>query len=219
MSLPEFFVVYNPLRKSSSDPYSGLSYVSATNNSGVITLTPLPTQPNVFNINAIPSGKIGTYTHFGGHFLSVPGGEPKMKNINNWSAHFNIRIGDGPQIPVLEITHKLPEHFPHMLKRNFAIGLLTVQTPTPTPTQAPTPIIRKIKPNNLGLNPHVARQLLKLAIAEKTMCPITAEEVSENNTAVMPCGHLFSRIAIEESFKTRSNECPMCRATGHPTLV
>ena len=216
MPIPEFFVIYNPLRKSNSDPYSGLSYVSASDNSGVTTLTSLPTQPTVFNIDAIPSGKQGTYTHFGLFLLATPGGEPKMKNINNWTAHFNIRIGDGPQVPVLEITHKLPEHFPHMLKRNFAVG---PPVPTATATTPTAPTIRKVKPNNQGLNPHVARQLLKLAIAEKTMCPITAEEVSENNTAAMPCGHLFSRIAIEESFKTRSNECPMCRATGQPTLV
>jgi hypothetical protein len=66
---------------------------------------------------------------------------------------------------------------------------------------------------------HVARQLFELACIRHTECPIIAEELSEGNTAVMPCGHLFSRLGIEESFKKERNRCPACRTEGRPSFV
>jgi hypothetical protein len=65
----------------------------------------------------------------------------------------------------------------------------------------------------------VAKQLLELAQLKKDMCPITAEEYYTGETAVMPCGHLFMRIAIEESFKKEHSKCPACRQPGRPTYV
>lgn len=65
----------------------------------------------------------------------------------------------------------------------------------------------------------VAKQLLELAQLKKEMCPITAEEYYTGETAVMPCGHLFMRIAIEESFKKEPGSCPACRQRGRPTYV
>jgi hypothetical protein len=69
------------------------------------------------------------------------------------------------------------------------------------------------------LAPFVAKQLLALAKLRHEQCPIVAEEYSDGNTAVMPCGHLFAQIAIEESFKKTPNACPACRAYGRPTYV
>jgi hypothetical protein len=65
----------------------------------------------------------------------------------------------------------------------------------------------------------VAKQLLELAQLKKEMCPITAEEYYRGETAVMPCGHLFMQMAIEESFKKEPNKCPSCRQSGRPTYV
>lgn len=99
-------------------------------------------------------------------------------------------------------------------------------TPTPatkaTPT-VPPPVKRKklvapIKPIG-DINLHVARKLMELAILKKEMCPITVEEFSAGNTAVMPCGHLFMQMAIEESFKKEHRKCPECRQIGSPTYV
>jgi hypothetical protein len=93
---------------------------------------------------------------------------------------------------------------------------------------APTPLIKKVKkvvpkpaaPVGRGdLAPFVAKQLLALAQLRHDQCPIIAEEYSDGNTAVMPCGHLFAHIAIEESFKKTPNVCPACRAVGRPTYV
>ena len=69
------------------------------------------------------------------------------------------------------------------------------------------------------LSPFVAKQLMDLAKSRGEFCPIVAEEFSAGNTAVMPCGHLFAQIAIEESFKKEPYKCPACRQTGRPTYV
>ena len=74
-------------------------------------------------------------------------------------------------------------------------------------------------PRRGDLAPFVAKQLLALAKLRHDQCPIIAEEYSDGNTAVMPCGHLFAQIAIEETFKKTPNTCPACRATGRPTYV
>jgi uncharacterized membrane protein len=66
---------------------------------------------------------------------------------------------------------------------------------------------------------HVARQLMELAQIKKEMCPIIAEEYTAGETAVMPCGHLFSKLAIHESFKKENNKCPACRQDGRPTFI
>jgi len=83
---------------------------------------------------------------------------------------------------------------------------------------------KKIKPLTLAkpkgdLSPFVAKQLMELAQSKHEFCPILAEEFSAGHTAVMPCGHLFTQIAIEESFKKEPHKCPTCRQTGHPTYV
>jgi hypothetical protein len=87
----------------------------------------------------------------------------------------------------------------------------------------PPPVKRKkiiAKPILTGdLSVHVARKLMELAILKKEMCPITVEEFSAGNTAVMPCGHLFMQMAIEESFKKECRKCPECRQIGSPTYV
>lgn len=83
------------------------------------------------------------------------------------------------------------------------------------------PPIKRVKPSSssIVLHPFVAKQLLDLAILRHDTCPIVAEEFSANNTAVMPCGHLFARMAIEETFKKEPAKCPACRQIGLPTFI
>jgi hypothetical protein len=71
--------------------------------------------------------------------------------------------------------------------------------------------------NTLG--PFVAKQLFDLAVIRKEQCPVTMEDFSVGNTAVMPCGHLFMQFAIEESFKKEPHKCPWCRQVGTPTYI
>ena len=109
----------------------------------------------------------------------------------------------------------------------------TVQHVSPLPSTTPSgPKKKLLKPNTSLLPPiitskggkgelnlFVAKQLLELAQLKKEMCPIIAEEYSAGHTAAMPCGHLFSQTAIEESFKKERNKCPACRQIGSPTYV
>jgi hypothetical protein len=96
-----------------------------------------------------------------------------------------------------------------------------VAPPPLTTTSGKSKVIKGIKTKLVGgsLCPFVARQLLELAQMRKELCPIVAEEFSTGNTAVMPCGHLFAQMAIEESFKKEPDRCPACRQTGRPTYV
>jgi hypothetical protein len=66
---------------------------------------------------------------------------------------------------------------------------------------------------------HVAAQLLSFARSKHETCPITSEEFAEGSTAVMPCGHLFAKDALTETFKSETNKCPECRQYGMPTVV
>ena len=96
--------------------------------------------------------------------------------------------------------------------------------PTPSPTKKTKKVKEAPKPKSTtkavgDLSVHVARQLLELAQLKKEQCPITVEDYITGETAVMPCGHLFMQIAIEESFKKEPNKCPACRQYGHPTFV
>lgn len=70
-----------------------------------------------------------------------------------------------------------------------------------------------------SVSPFVAKQLFDLAVLRKEQCPVTMEDFSVGNAAVMPCGHLFMQFAIEESFKKEPHKCPWCRQVGRPTYV
>jgi hypothetical protein len=45
------------------------------------------------------------------------------------------------------------------------------------------------------------------------------EDFTVGNTAAMPCGHLFVKMALEETFKKEPNKCPWCRQKGDATFI
>ena len=136
-------------------------------------------------------------------------------------------------IPVISTSLHTTVFGPHALKSNVvlaepniadnAINHVGDNNTNMITTDVSGNIVIKAKkrpvPAGKGLEKFVAKQLLDLAILRKEMCPITAEEFSEGNTAVMPCGHLFMQFAIEESFKKEKDKCPWCRQMGAPTYV
>jgi len=77
------------------------------------------------------------------------------------------------------------------------------------------------KSNLPTMGVHIATQLLELAQLKHDMCPITAEEFITGETAVMPCGHMFMRFGLEETFKApvSKNICPSCRQKGNIVIV
>jgi hypothetical protein len=138
--------------------------------------------------------------------LTVPlevAGEKRVRDVVVWSEKLNMKMGSGVDIQVFSIS-------PHAdligrARRNIQI----LEAPLLPARAAPLPKVSLF----------VAKQLLELAQLKREVCPITVEEFATDNTAVMPCGHLFTRLAIEESFKAVEGRCPACRATGAPIYV
>lgn len=58
---------------------------------------------------------------------------------------------------------------------------------------------------------HIFKVFVEAAIAKKEACPITMEEITMENVAMTPCGHLFDKTALQMAIRTR-NTCPQCRA-------
>lgn len=83
----------------------------------------------------------------------------------------------------------------------------------------PPRLMKKKAVVDTGINAYIARQLMEFAQMKGEVCPITAGYFEEKDTAVMPCGHLFSKIAIDETFKKEPGKCPACRAAGAPIIV
>lgn len=118
-------------------------------------------------------------------------------------------------------TPAISPHIQHVTDASTAVltaASATIPTPTLKAKKTPATVVSPSSPYG-DLRPFVAKQLLEFAQLKKEMCPITAEEYYKGETAVMPCGHLFMRIAIEESFKKEYGKCPSCRQPGRPTYV
>ena len=239
LALPETFILYNPAR-ASSDPYCGLTYINTTNVQAetmvVATLSRAPVGQQM-HIQQVPN-KNGNRTFYGSVYINDKNGLAQYKKVYDWTNWMHITTMSGGLVPVLQIKVRPSEHFSYRLNRNVTFTLmppllipdnlinnnLISQNANPNIIQhvSPQPIQRKRTPIRHGppsINPFVAKQLLTLAKQTKDMCPITAEEFMDGHTAAMPCGHLFMQMAIEESFKVRPNECPLCRLAGMPTFV
>ena len=123
-----------------------------------------------------------------------------MKEVWDWTGILQIKLTSGLEIPVLTVINHVPL-IGRAAKQNFQLA--------PPPAAPPLPT----------LSPFVARQLLELAQLKRDLCPITVEEFAVGDTAVLPCGHLFTRLAMTESFKAAPNKCPACRVVGTPVYV
>ena len=129
--------------------------------------------------------------------------------LKTFNSHLDIIIGDnaGMPIPVISLSQHMTVFTSPMLKPNLSFASAPV-VPRPRVPRAPP-----------ALTSHVAKQLFDLAVIRKEQCPITMDTFTVGNTAVMPCGHLFMKMAIEESFKKDPHRCPWCRQNGGVTFV
>jgi hypothetical protein len=237
-TLPANFFLYISTRKSSYDLYSGLVLMKTTADGSTSVIDPLPDTPVKYIVDEVAAPSDGSVSY--GTF-AVKGStiEVVKKRVRDWRQRFVIRNEAGLSFPVLEISgvQKLFAGVVY-LKRNV---LLVPIPPSSVSASAPSvsapvtyaPVLpaftsavaaaikRPTRPvvQQLSLNPFVAKQLLALAQHRKEMCPITAEDFIDGETAVMPCGHLFMRMAIDETFKKEKNRCPSCRQVGVPTMV
>ena len=215
--------MYIPQRKS-QNAYSGLVYITSEKIGDVIKLSSAPSSLS-FTIDKIPQGKIGISTTLGMYTILNKAGVAVRKRLRSWTSWFNVRDSANQQIEVIEIPVQA-SLFTTTQKRNVKFEQPASQPASQTASQTASAQIEhvpapkyKVKPDMQQLLPFVAKQLFTFAKLTKEMCPITVEEFAEGHTAVMPCGHLFMQMAIEESFKIKKNQCPACRQAGVPFYV
>jgi len=216
-TLPPQFVIHIPTRHSAADPFSGyvlLNSVMQPNSSIALTLpSPPPAGPHTIH-NTLPDQPLVAATfRLNLQNMSDPAIVlRKAVQLLNRTVHGS----DGQVYPIIQI----PDHTSILLpriKRNFTVAM---QPQPAAPLVGPIPVpVRRSTPAAPEIPLFVARQLLELAQLKNDMCPIVAEEFSTGNAAVMPCGHLFAQMAIEESFIAAPNVCPACRQPGRPTYV
>ena len=242
--LPENFILYNPLSKSAKDPFKGFTRVHATKIADIWNLVITVLNGDTYTIDRLPTGRQGDFEYYTTlNFLNGVGISISLR-VYDWSSWFNIHTSpDTPVVPVLEVRANPNILFAVKLQRNIHLTKIEAAGPDPnvippytgiqtivnanippplnqTVAVIPVPPVKKIRPPGLPtLNLFVAKQLLDLAKSRKDQCPVTAEDLVEGHCAAMPCGHLFMRDAIEESFKLKKNECPLCRLAGQPTYL
>jgi hypothetical protein len=244
-TFPTIFFAYFRSRKAASDPFSGLVLMERDVSDTVnILLKPISNnklyKEGTFSVE-VP---LNTKASYLGMYPIKGDDETSSTDLYSVVRKVGIHItlsGTATPVPVLEIP-VLSKKFTGILKRNVLIKAITTAvspgatvehipstetkvatTPVkkvkeiPPVPAAPTKAPKPLKPGDL--HPFVAKQLLELAQLKKEMCPITAEEYITGETAAMPCGHLFMKIAITESFKKEPGRCPACRQHGYPTYV
>jgi hypothetical protein len=71
------------------------------------------------------------------------------------------------------------------------------------------------------LSPYVARKIYDLAVISNEHCTITHEAFRIGDVAVMPCGHLYSKTALQTYFFTTTNDkiCLICKKHGSPVYL
>ena len=235
------FVLYLPWRKVLKNRYVRVLRTLAPDSSvshgadGILTAAPYDSVPVTFS-DAQPYAETHTY-----HFQSGV----KLRLAEMPSASQN-----GATVRVFRMTGSVPSALGTGFRATNMLAILptpalatedatyspsasaptatvtTVAPPAPATTMAleATSKSKKFstaKSNLPTMGVHIATQLLELAQLKHDMCPITAEEFITGETAVMPCGHMFMRFGLEETFKApvSRNICPSCRQKGNIVIV
>jgi hypothetical protein len=105
--------------------------------------------------------------------------------------------------------HFLGAEFPSAAAAAGVSAAAVAPIPVHRPSAAPSPSSLSAQPQQIP--PHVFKVFVEAAIAKKETCPITMEEITMENVAMTPCGHLFYKTALQMALCTR-NTCPQCRA-------
>jgi hypothetical protein len=111
------------------------------------------------------------------------------------------------RIPVLRI---LPMNSLPAIKANAFIPIITPVVPVIVATPAPAPIQKKYTIDSIPQ--HIVRAILRDAVMQEEVCPITSVEIDIKNGAVTSCFHLFEKDAIAKwlSMPGSRDKCPVC---------
>lgn len=93
-------------------------------------------------------------------------------------------------------------------------GIIPTAPPAPR-IRTPPPMARPPPPPSRAtrMPQHVVKLVIAEAIRKKESCPISCDDITEENATVTSCGHVFTRIAIKTWLETPSskNLCPVCK--------
>jgi hypothetical protein len=122
--------------------------------------------------------------------------------------HQRLKFED-TRIPVLRI---LPMNSLPAIKANSFIPIITPVTPVIT-TVPVIPVTTQPKKYTIDSIPqHIVRAILRDAVMQEEVCPITSMEIDIENGAVTSCFHLFEKDAIAKwlSMPGSRDKCPVC---------
>lgn len=139
--------------------------------------------------------------------------------ISQQQAAAALVLSSLPSLHSSSLSIPLPSSLLPLPLSSSSLPLPSALSPLPPLPLSPLPQRVKKLVAGSGLPSYIASQLKEFAQMKGEVCPITAGNYEDNETAVMPCGHLFSKLAIEETFKTDPNKCPACRTPGSPVIV
>ena len=238
------FVLYLPWRKVLKNRYVRVLRTLAPDSSashgadGILTAAPYDSVPVTFSDTQIPYAEIHTYHFQSGvklRLAEMPSASQNGETVRVFRMTGSVPAALGSGFRATNMLAILPT--PSLSSTSFSdvsgASVYTMYSPSATAASATAtasassaaiaaaPKKFSAKGNLPTIGIHIATQLLELAQLKHDMCPITAEEFITGETAVMPCGHMFMRFGLEETFKTpvSKNICPSCRQKGNIVIV
>jgi len=109
---------------------------------------------------------------------------------------------ENAQLSVFVRSNGIPVHLRRLmdLPRQFI----------PIPSLSYPVALPQVQPRLLRTKPHLVSLVLKNAIEEKKLCPITLDPITLESICIAPCYHCFTKEAIETWILTNGT-CPECR--------
>jgi hypothetical protein len=234
------FVLYLPWRKVLKNRYIRVIRTLAPDSSdshgldGILTAGPYDSVPVTLSATQIPYAEIHTYHFQSGvklRLAEMPSASQNGVTVQVFRMTGSVPAALGSGFRATNMLAILPS--PSLSSSSFSdvsgAPVVTIYSPSATAASASASSAAimaaskkfSAKSNLPTIGIHIATQLLELAQLKHDMCPITAEEFITGETAVMPCGHMFMRFGLEETFKTpvSRNICPSCRQKGNIVIV
>jgi hypothetical protein len=95
----------------------------------------------------------------------------------------------------------------------------SIGVPLAPEIQMPPPIPRNPSRTTMMYPPHIKRLIIEDVIMKKEPCPISCDDITQENASVTSCGHVFIRESIARWLGQASSEqrCPICKQKCHIT--
>ena len=178
------------------------------NDAPVHILKGTPHHGRFYNIEIVPEAEQNNTLHT----ISTRKGSGNVVRPIRWAfTHQRLRQ-DNVIIPVLRIMPMAA--LPSMKITSFIPIVVNIPgTLVPQPT-VPQPTVQAKKYTMDSIPQHIIRALLRDAVMQEEVCPITSVELDIANGAVTSCFHLFEKNAIMKwlLMPASRDKCPVCNS-------